>query len=492
MTRMGGTVMELADALAQIRDLQDETGRVAFVHAIGEALERPLMIDSRGSPRVFLYNIVLECRARPGGMEAMLLAVDFLAGGTHAAALVHRLASPAQELLEPVAEGWIKELLQGLRVPSLTRIYHAAAGNSVTPPPGRLDDAWQAFCILLDANTGPDDVPPHLLFVMLLVRALDLRGRAADTRRLDRLRAWLQDQLAVLRTEVDTTIAHRLDLLRQERELEIGQADIYLIIQLEPVDDLTAGEPLIRLSHWRQIHPFEWRPERGADQVVGIEEIPAAVSELIQEAEGGWAYQLDDSLVLEFVLPLSLLHLAPDEWTRDPAGEPYPTPLGTEYEVIVRSHERMYTRTWHRAWRQRWQVLTEAVEGLVHWPERAEPHQPRRFRDRLMTDPNVVACVLGSAPNREPGRTELRMALRTGVPVVLWHRGDMEPDELRDVLRHVIERPDMRDLPGDLKLLRGTQRANDGQGSVFAGSLTLLYDNPAHFLGDAQPLHPPQ
>jgi hypothetical protein len=491
MARLGGTARELADALAQVRDLQDEPGRQAFVHAIGEALGRPLLVDSRGSPKVFLYNVVLECRDRPGGMEALLQAVDFLAGGTYAAVRVRRLISPAAELLDPSAEGRIKELLQGLRIPSLSRIYHAAVGNSVSPWPATLDDAWEAFCLLLDANAGTDGVPPHLLFVALLVRAMERQRSVADVWRLDRLRAWLDEQVAVLRAEGGAT-TEDLDLLRDQKELQLGQTDIYLIIQLEPVDDLAAGGRMVRMSHWKQIHPFEWRPERGEDRVIAVEEIPAAVSELIQEAEGGWAYQLDDSLVLEFVLPLSLLHLAPDEWTRDPPDEPYPTPLGTEYEVIVRSHERMYTRTMHRAWRQRWQVLAEAAECLVYWPDKGDPQEPEMLRDRLMTDPNVVVCVLSSAPDRDPGRTELRMALRAGVPVVLWHRGDAEPGALRDALHEVIERPDFRDLPADLKLLRGRQAANDGQGPVYVDALTLIYDNPGHFLGDAQPLQPPQ
>jgi hypothetical protein len=376
-------------------------------------------------------------------------------------------------------------------VPSLTRIYHAAAGNSVSPPPTRLEDAWQAFCILLDANAGPEGVAPHVLFVALLVRELERRGAATDAWRLGQLRGWLDAQLRILRREIGGSAVDQFNQLRDERELQFGDANIYLIIQLAPVDDLTATRRLIRVSHWRQIHPFIWQPERGEDRIVGIEQIPTAVSELIQEAEGGWAYQLDDSLVLEFVLPLSLLHLAPDEWTRDPAGEPYPTPLGTEYEVIVRSHERMRTRTMHRAWRQRWQVLADAVDVSVHWPEKGEPSDPDRFRDRLMSDSNVVACVLTTAPNREPGRTELRLALRAGVPVMLWHRGDAEPGVFRDVLRDVIEQPDIRGLPGDLRQLRVQQPANDDEGSLM-DSLTLLFDNPFHFLSDIEPLHPPR
>ncbi|MGI8335625.1 effector-associated domain 2-containing protein [Actinomadura scrupuli] len=499
MDGTGGNAVEIAAALAEIRDLQDEGGRTMFVHAIGEYLGSPLLVTSHNSPKAYLYNVVVACRDRPGGMDAMLAVVDYLAGGTYAAAFVRRRVGPVADLLASDAEMQIKELLQGFTMPSLTRIYHAAAGDRGMGAPGRLDDAWQAFSILLDANTGPRGLPPHLLFVDLLIRVMD-RQASSHTPRADaawlsaRLREWMAEQLAVLRKSGDGRAADLLESFQDDTELHLGDPDlpIYLIIQLEPLDDVAAEERYVRLSHWRQIQPLEWRPEPGEDQVLRFDEVPESVSRLIREAEGGWAYQLDDSLVLEFVLPLDLLSLAPDEWTRDPPEEPYPTPLGMEYEVIVRSHERMYDLTLHRVWRQRWRVLQQAARCMVQWPELERPWEPDRLRGRLMAEPNVVAYVLSSAPDREPGRTELRMALRAGVPVVLWHRGEPPGAQLADVLRDVVERPDLRDLPAQVKRLRGAGPANDVNGPAAVGPLTLLYDNPDHFLGEPQALRLPQ
>ncbi|MEW2355985.1 hypothetical protein [Spirillospora sp. NPDC029432] len=495
---MEANALEIADALTQVRDLQDEPGRAAFVQLIGEALGAPLFVPSATSPKIFLYNLVRACLDQVGGMDALLRAVDFLAGSTHAAALVRRHAGPARELLQPAAEVRIKEVLQGLTLPSLARIHHVAAGTAVAASPPRLEDAWQAFCILLDTNTGPDGVPPHLLFVELLIRALD-REAASDAPRphaagsAARLRIWMAGELDALRAEGAEAVVEQLERIRSEKELQVVKNDlpIHLIIQLEPVDGRTPGRSEIRVSHWRQFHPFEWRPVRGTDRIVAREDVHDEVRALVQEAEGGWANQLDDSLVLEFVLPYGLLHLAPDEWTRDPPAEPYPTPLGTEYEVIVRSYERMYDLTMHRAWRQRWRVLLEAMECLVHWPEGDRPAEPHRFRNRLMSQRNVVACVLGSPPDREPGRTQLRMAIRTGVPVVLWDRGEIPIKELRDVLSEVIERPDMRSLPTDLKRLR-RERSVAAESSAGVDSVSLIFDDPAHFLDEVQRFRPPE
>jgi hypothetical protein len=405
--------------------------------------------------------------------------------------------SPAQSLLEPSVEMQARDLLEGLSVPYLARLYHVAAGGGLAPGPNRLIDAWDAFSILLDVNAGPEG-PPHLVFVELLIQMMERKPApgerpAREEWRAAKLREWLTGQLEVLRAAGDTGTADRLDRIREQPDLAIrADLPIYLIIQLEPIPDLEEGLRLCRLSHWRQLHPLRWCPEPGEDRVVPLDQVPEHIAELIQDAEGGWAYQLDDSLVLEFVLPLELLGLAPDLWTRDPPGAPYPTPLGAEYEVIVRSHDQLRPLNLHRAWRRRWRVLADAIECTTHWAAMDGPSDPELLRDRLLTRKDVVTCVLSSAPDREPGRTELAMALRTGIPVVLWHRGDSTPFEFREAMREVIERPDIRGLPGDIKRLRGTAALGEDRAAWASREMTLLWDDPHHFLGQTAPLRPPR
>lgn len=112
--------------------------------------------------------------------------------------------------------------------------------------------------------------------------------------------------------------------------------------------------------------------------MVPLSAVREHVGALIHEAERGWAYELDDSLVLEFVLPLDMINLDVDQWTRDASGMPDPPPLGAEYEILVRSQERLRALGLHRAWRQRWQVLVDAVDGLTYWAATGSP--PIRVR----------------------------------------------------------------------------------------------------------------
>ncbi|MCW2913474.1 MAG: hypothetical protein JWN52_1542 [Actinomycetia bacterium] len=498
LSRGGEFTLELAEALLEIRDLHDGAGRATLVHAIGEALGTPLLLPAYDSPKVFLYNLVVTCQEFPSGLQALVRAVDFLAGHTSVAARIRRLASPVQGLLESSAESRIQELLDGFTVPSLARLYYEAAGGSVSAIPRHLTDAWDAFSILLDANAGPGSLPPHLVFVELLIQVMRRRHAsgaftAQEEWRLAELRDWMNVQVERLRAAGGVNAASQLDRVRDRPVLHPVSEDqpIYLIIQLERVPDLAEDRELCRLSHWRQFHPLEWRPEPGDDRVVSLDEVPTQVAELIHEAESGWAYELDDSLVLEFVLPLDLLNMALDEWTRDPPGTPYPTPLGTEYELLVRSRDRLRSHDLHRAWRQRWRVLADAIECAAHWAASEGPADPERLRDWLLTRKDVVACVLSCPPDREPGRSELQMALRTGVPVVLWPRDETTPAEFRDALGGLVERHDLRSLPSDIKLLRGNAMLGKDGTARAALRLTLLWDDPTHFLDGVQPLQPP-
>jgi vWA-MoxR associated protein C-terminal domain/Effector-associated domain 2/vWA-MoxR associated protein middle region 0 len=484
------TVAEIVDLLSDVRALQEEAGRSILVHAIGEALGEPIMVPAVPNPRFFLYYLVLNCQDFPEGMDVLVKTVEFIAGHTVAVSRLRRLVSPAQDLLEPAVETQVEEFLTGLRVPSLPRLYHAAVGGSVAPEPRHLDDAWDAFSVLLDHNSAPDRPPPHLAFVAMLLQALKARdGSPEDARRAHRLREWLGVEIDVLRAGGATAQADELVRMRDRPEpIAIGDEPIYLIIQLEPVPELVEGDTMCRLSHWRQVDPLGWRPVPGEDKVVPFRTVPEHVAELIREAEGGWAYQFDDNLVLEFVLPYEMINLALDQWTRDPPESPYPTPLGTEYEIVVRSYERLHMRDLHRAWRQRWRVLADAIECVTYWAGAQD--SIRRMGDLLQTSSETVACVLSGPPDRQPGRSELEMALRAGIPVVLWHRTDESDEDLKEVLRDVVGRTELVKLPKNIKRLRGT--APSGHLARKPMQVTLLWDDPNHFLDEPEVLRHPE
>ncbi|MFI0408251.1 hypothetical protein [Actinomadura sp. 3N508] len=498
LVRAEQTTAEIVAMLLDVSDLREPAGRSIVVHYIGEHVQAPLLLPDLPQPRYFLYNLVLACREIPDGLQLLVRAVEFVAGPTTAVARLKRMLSPVRAHLEPVAESQIEDLLTGLRVPSITRLYMAATGNSIATVPFRLTDAWDAFSALLDHNTAPGKPSPHLIFVAMLLQTMQTQQSADSSGteqawRLKKLRDWMTLHIEQLRAGGHDAQADYLDRMRDRSGALAAGADkpIYLIIQLEPLPDLVEGEVTCRLSHWRQIHPLEWRPEPGEDRVVPLSAVPEQVGALIHEAERSWAYELDDSLVLEFVLPLDMINLDVDQWTRDAPETPDPPPLGAEYEVLVRSQERLRALGLHRAWRRRWQVLVDAIDGITYWATAEEIGHPRPMGDQLLSNREIVACVLSCPPDREPGRSELWKALRAGVPVVLWHRADGLATEIREAVRQIVDRPDIRALPTDIMRLRGNAPPADDHNARSALEVTLLWDDPNHFLDDARALRAP-
>lgn len=482
------TVVEIVELLTGVHELQEESGRTAILYTIGEFLGEPVMVSPQPNPRLFLFYLVLTCRELPGGEEALVNALEAIAGRTGAVVRLRRLVSPAQDLLEPAVETEIEDLLTGIRVSSLARLYYAAVGNSVASMPRPLNDAWDAFSVLLDHNCAPDRPPPHLSFVAMLLQAVKARdgGDPKETRRANHLRQWLTREIETLKQRGAATQAEELARMRDRpKPIAVGSEPLYLVVQLEPMPELDEDEEMCRLSHWRQVDPVGWRPVAGEDRIVPVHEVAVHVAELIREAESEWAYPFDDALVLEFVLPLTLINLALDEWTRDPPDTRYPTPLGTEYEIHVRSYERLHMRDLHRAWRQRWRVLVETAESATYWADAKD--SGRRMGDRLRASPTTVACVLSGPPDREPGSSELWMALRAGVPVVLWHRTDESDEDLKEVLRDVVDRPGL--VKQSIKRMRCAAPAE--QSTREPMQISLLWDDPNHILDEPEALRHP-
>ncbi|NDU71444.1 hypothetical protein GWI34_02230 [Actinomadura sp. DSM 109109] len=492
------TTADIVALLLDIPDMREAAVRSIVLHYISEHVRAPVLLPELPQPRYHLYHLVLACREIPDGLQLLVRAVEFVAGPTAAVARLKRMMSPVRAHLEPVVETQIEDLLTGLRIPSLTRLYVAATGNSIATVPYRLADAWDAFSALLDHNTAPGKPPPHLIFTAMLLQTLQTRQAAGhagteEAWRLKRLREWLALQTERLRGAGDAAQADYLDRMRDRSGVLATRADkpIYLIIQLEPLPDMVEDEVQCRLLHWRQIHPLEWRPEPGEERVVPLSAVREHVGALIQEAERGWAYELDDSLVLEFVLPLEMINLDVDRWTRDSSEAPDPPSLGSEYEVLVRSQERLRALGLHRAWRQRWQVLVDAADAVTYWAAADEPAHPRPMGERLLSGREIVACVLSCPPDREPGRSELRKALRAGVPVILWDRADRPAPETREAVRQVVDRPDIRTLPTDIRRLRGNMPPGPAVNGRSDLEVTLLWDDPNHFLDDARALRAP-
>ncbi|WP_460356041.1 VMAP-C domain-containing protein [Actinoallomurus acanthiterrae] len=467
-TESGSSVPRIADALEGISLMLDRSVRDAMVDFIGRELDGPLNVRDSDYAKIHLYNLVAACADRPGAFQAMVRFLDHVAGDLPGTALVRRMISPVAEALPTADCTAVRRLLEGRTIPQLTRIFCIACGGSV-PPPGHLNDAWEAFSILLDMNARPDGTPPHLLFAALFAQAPEAKGVAEG------LRAWIVDQAMLLRAAGAEEAADSLLAIR-DRTWPAAGLPLHLIIMIEP--SLTEGPGGFLITHWRQFHPAEWRPEpAGRETRCGFDDIPGGVADLIREAVSGWASQFNDPLTIEFVLPSELINLDVDQWLREPPDD-QSVPIGAEFEVVVRSRDRLSETSWHHAWRRRSRMLADPSHDCRIHPTPPDMNgDPRKFRVYL-DQATAVACILDSSPDEEPGRSQLKASLRAGLPVVLWCRDRRSAADFGAAVAAI----NARRLPPEIKRLRQNAIIAEGTGSTYGQHISLLWDDHGHFL----------
>lgn len=482
---MTNPVVEIAKVLREIPALLDRSAQATLVESVGRDLGRALVVRDGSTPQVHLYNIVAACHDEPGGLDAMMRFLDYLVSDHPATARVRALISPVQDAVTAEDGQVIDRLLRGRRTAHLARLFCVAAGGAVTPP-AVLRDALHAFHILADHNVRADGLAPHLVFVSLLAEAVAMGAEPQAAVLAAELRDWLARQVRRMRDDGQDDIADRLTRLDHCRgPVPDASLPICVVIMVEP--DLTGPPGGYVLSHWRQIDPTTWCPEPGGERIrLRVAEIPDAVAHLLQEAETGWARPLGEPLYVEFVLPTELLNLDVDQWTRERPPDPYSVPIGTEYDVVVRSQERLRTPVWHRSWQRRSRLLHEpGAECVVHELPHGLAERPRALRVHLNREESVVACLLTAPPDVEPGRSQLAVAMRAGLPVVLWCRDAECGEQLTRLLRNL----DIRQLRSRIRQLRSAAAMGDSDPDAKLGShITLLWDDQERFLDLTEPI----
>ncbi|MGH3623877.1 MAG: hypothetical protein ACRDQ5_19145 [Sciscionella sp.] len=370
----------------------------------------------------------------------------------------------------------LRELLTGVSVPQLSTLVVRAAGPGV-PSMRRDASAWEAVRYLLDFNACADGFPPVLTFVELLARQVG-GVLGAD------LASWNDAQVQRLRL---------VSALRSLRAANASPVDADLRLHLMVLVEHDGLDPdRYLLSHWRQDDPGQWPPARGEVRAVAFDDLERAVDELVVSAEAAWSGHQGE-IALEFVLPRALLNMPVHRWCKERnSGDP--RPLSLDYPVVVRSLERMTSPHWHRVWRNRWRTLVvDPSMARVYFPRPAETDEPYRI-DVALKDPQLVSMVLSGAPSPqvEPG-DELSAALRSGLPAVLWHRGDCSMDVLRTLVTRLAESGGLGDLP---------PRALSARQAAYGGSLdqrldpnaihnlVVLWDDPRRLVILDQPPRP--
>ncbi|MFN2495938.1 MAG: hypothetical protein ABR608_08530 [Pseudonocardiaceae bacterium] len=366
----------------------------------------------------------------------------------------------------------LRALLDSVPIAQLPTLLRRAAGPYLpTLPSGT--SGWDAFCYLMDVNAGEDGFPPALMFTELV--ADQLGGEVGIA-----LKKWNDKQVRRLRL---TEVLRKRRVAVASRTPVADQLRLVISVQHDGIDP---NRYLV--SHWRQDEPREWPPPRGETRMVMFDELEQCVDDLVVSAERAWAGR-SEVAALEFVLPRALLNLPVHLWHKERESG-YPRPLCLDYPVVVRSLERMRSTHWHRAWHLRWQTLTDDPSPeRVYFARPADTQVPHRI-DAALADPRWTVMVLSASPPNQPrpDGDELGAALRSGLPVLLWHP-DVSSDVLREVVAWLVDDEGLGDLPARTQAARRAafQAAALPFDSDIARNLVVLWDDPHHLVLPGQP-----
>jgi len=451
-----------------------------------------MLIDELGQfqvdedPRAIrhLYNIVEVCLRRPDGLAKLIDVIGRLDRDTiYFPALQGIIAEMAAEDLWPTEEReQVFLLLHGIDFSGLTALYQQIAG-ATAPELAGPTTYREVFRVLETLNADPAGVPKPIVFVE------HLASRVRPELSIE-LRHWTDRQAARL------SLVTELQALRRGLETDPPgpppNSPAYLVLLLRH-HGLTGDR--YQLSHWHQLDlSTGWHPERGDDYFGSIDQVKRRVAELIEGVETAWA-RYQPEIRVEVILSSELLNLDIDQWPWE-VDASLPVPVGCRYSMAVRSLERMQTGKWHRPWFTRWAALNKQISatGAIA-PEsgrRGESGDERALRSLIADFENnmeLVSLMLSAPPQpAAKDRDEVAVALRAGIPILVWHRQDCDSEDFLATVRELLHGEGLGTVLQRTRQIRASAfMADTGHVGRF---LTLLWDDPERLVVPSE-LGPP-
>ncbi|WP_320068906.1 effector-associated domain 2-containing protein [Micromonospora sp. RTGN7] len=466
--RLVGQIATVMEASSVIRD---PNSRQLLLQELGHALGGTLGYRELGLLRPQIVELVTVCVDRPGGLRCLVECLELLEPGSEQTITLLRLADEWQvaELFSDHDIPWLRSLLSTLEVTAELRRF--VAQTRATPAPPWCETAWQLFAHLASANAH-SEVPPWLPL-------LDRLATAVPQASLDQMRQ-LVAQLAK-----DWGVTDQLDASQPSPPTPTGTA--YLVIQFEKYG---GDDDTYIMSHWYQWASPVWQPIRGEDRHVPYTELEAAVDQVINETERRWADQAG-AVTIEFVLPWQLINEPVDTWRKELHSR-MPSPLTTEYPLVIRSLERIRASQWHRVWRSRWRDLADrdSERKLVRCA--ASHHADVQLEATLKRENAIVVLVLSESPTADSvGERQLLVALRSGVPAIVWHRNSPSKEDLCQTVASMVgdraSGSGLTDLPNRAARLRQLAWSEDPErlDQHIGHGFVILFDDPDRQPGGA-------
>ncbi|WP_285474716.1 hypothetical protein [Actinoplanes sp. NBRC 101535] len=453
----------MAQALQRTHRLTTLNRRVELVRHVGSHNSFPLSVPEVPEERTHLHLIVDEC-ARQDCLTDLVDAVEALHLGDEYAMLRLRQLNDewdgSAQFSDPEQWWQIKDILKQIPLTNGFALFTAAQRDN--PAPAHCRTVWHLFAHLAGSNSGEQGVPLFMIFLWMVADQIETRYARP-----------LKHLLAQLATEWNITGPFLRLALERIRTVGSTARHATLLILIDPheTDALT-----YTVRHW-----YGWDADPGVlvhrgDAEAAESALPDRVREIVRTAES--RFPLDDRrLRIEFVLPDHLLNLPVEQWAKeyDSAGDP--VPLYLSYAVVVRSLERMRNRHRHAFWWQRWRTVADTPGFALS--RHAQDH-PHGLAESIAQDTRIVALVLSGPPEpvRSDGMKEIGMAVRAGIPIIVWHRRRAPTPQFREIVDNSIRFGEITELPDRAFRLRLAHWVDDDERADISRNLVVLWDDP--------------
>ncbi|WP_441269380.1 VMAP-C domain-containing protein [Streptomyces sp. SD31] len=476
---------EVVDVLQESTTMRQPTSVDLLVTMLSQELGSPVEPLRNESLRPWLLHLVEQCTQIPDGLPCLVRCLGYV-----------EQQSVAVTTLRPLVDEWeavdffdgadllpLRHILREMRSSStLATLARRASRSRTQELPPWCDTGWTVFLRLAGDNSGAKDLPVSMAFLSLAADHLMEDGQAPAA---EELRRWLRRQARAWELEEKLAEWQRSGVAQPPPSL----VPAYLMIQFEP--DGVDPERYY-LSHWRQSDAEGWHPVPGETLHLHRDQLPSEVELLIEQTEERWS-DLRQPVVLEFILPWELLG-EPVEWWHKESDSASPTPLVMDYAVLVRSFERLRKAAWHRPWHNKWRQFKERpADTHSHWnrPGRSHFHLERELKE----DEQAVCLVLSEPPGTDSvtGRQEYLAGLRSGIPAMLWHRGDCSDPSFKEAVADIVQD---RGLAGLLERTGKWRKealamGPEGWDNHVGRHLAILLDDPERRPGPPGPDHRP-
>lgn len=459
--------------LSALECVTDAAQRPLFVHLVAEYLNVEINVPGQ-TPRLDMAALVGKVLGLADGRDALVYAIEMLAGPQPAKSVEERVRSrPAPALLPVFTEDEIRkghDLLVPDRDTDPRRLHAALAHELQIDLPVGLTRA-QLFERLLDANAqASDGLPPAV--VLMEVAALHSPPRA------EALRAWSAGWAARSAPGTSEALEARRRRIAEEPPPD-PDVPRCLVVMVAPADD---GSPDLYVRHWVNVAAGHWEPLAGETERATPASFAGAVERAVARAERYWGEHTaeaegrgGDPVHVEFVLPYAMLN---HDVARLPLGDRAigEVPISQRYLVHLRSLDRMRAGDpgQLRRWRDRWGVFrTAAAAQTPHW----SGTDLKLWRAGLTRERAVTAVILHGPALPGRGLEPLAAAISEGIGVAGWDRREEDSPQSRELIRVLFGHPPGQ-IPAKVSQLRLDAEAEDEGPRMMGRHIAFFWDDP--------------